>query len=211
MWLRDVISFIKRYEGNIESKVVNAGAKEDTKDILTDGFMVMVFMLAYMNNPADSEELDGLAKVFSDGTTPRPHASSRKRVVRLSPVILEYLRETQEAAGGEMMKQMEQEAYGIVLGKVEEAERKAEEARDNGHGRTSEKPPSVGRGVHAVPNDTEDGASQANHPGADLGDAVQQSYNTTNHQAPPADIIPAGYAPSFRFRIAHSNASLSTG
>ncbi|KDQ22763.1 hypothetical protein PLEOSDRAFT_1109861 [Pleurotus ostreatus PC15] len=194
IWLRDVISFIKRYEGNIESKVVNAGAREDIKDTLTDGFMVMLFMLAYMNNPADSEELDGLAKVFSDGTTPLPHTSSRKRVVRLSPVILEYLRETQEAAGGEMMKEMEQEAYAIVLGKVEEAERKAEEARDNGNGRTSEKPPSVGRGVRAVPNDTEDGASRANHLGADPGDGIQQSYNTTSHQAPQADIVLSGVA-----------------
>ncbi|KAG5219931.1 hypothetical protein IMY05_C4719000400 [Salix suchowensis] len=116
----------------MESKVVNAGAKEDIKDILTDGFMVL------------------------------------ERVVRLSPVILEYLRETQEAAGGEMMKKMEQEAYGIVLGKVEEAERKAEEARDNGNVRTSEKP-RVFVVVSIQFECTEDGASPANQPGVDPG------------------------------------------
>lgn len=187
IWLRDVISFIKRYEGNIESKVVNAGAKEDIKDTLTDGFMVLLFMLAYMNNPADSEELDALAKVFDDGTTSRPHTLSRDRVVHLSPVILGYLREIREAAGGEMMKQMRQEAYGIVLGKVEEAERKAKEERDNGNGRTSKQPPSV---VHRVPNDTGDGTNRANHPAADPGDVVRR-------QAPEADVISAGYAPLF--------------
>ncbi len=183
VWLRDVISYIKRHEGNIESKVVNAGAKEDIKDALTDGFIVMLFISAYMNSPTESKELDNFAKVFDDGRTSRLHTLSRDRVFRVSPLIMGYLYEIREAAGSEMIVQMKQEVLDITLAKIE-AQRKAKEERDNDNRRASEQPPS---GVDGAPNDTGDGT---NHPGAEPGDAVRR-------QAPQADVTSPGYVPPF--------------
>ncbi|KAF4583921.1 hypothetical protein EYR40_002419 [Pleurotus pulmonarius] len=182
VWLRDVISYIKRHEGNIESKVVNAGAKEDVKDALTDGFMVLLFIGAYMNSPTESEELDNFAKVFDDGRTSRLHALSRDRVLRVSPLIMGYLHGIQEVAGFEMTEQMKQEVLDITLAKIE-AQRKAKEERDNVNRRASEQPPS---GVDGAPNDTGDGTHRANHPGAESGDAVRP-------QGPQANVTSPGY------------------